>query len=75
MQAAASQPKRAEQLTQAANDMLCSLGGAVFKALNNQSLCSDWVVQEQGGQSTKTSQKAELSPVLRPSWEGLYTGG
>lgn len=77
MQAAASQPKRAEQLTQAANDMLCSLGGPVFKALNNQSLCSDWVVQEQGGSSTKSGQKAEVNyGTIRGNFDDLYfTGG
>lgn len=72
-QAAASQPKRADQLHQAANDVLCQLGGEVFKAMHNQSLCSDFVVQANGVASTTQTQRADNR--VRPSWEGLYSPG
>lgn len=71
-QAAAMQPKKAEQLHQAANDVLCSLGGDVFKALNNQSLCSEWVVEKNGGQSTKATQRTENR--ARQDMENFYGG-
>lgn len=71
-QAAAMQPAKAQQLHQAANDVLCSLGGPVFEAMHNQSLCSDFVVQKNGSSSTKATQRSEL----RNSFDDLYfTGG
>lgn len=76
-QAAAMQPKRAEQLHQAANDVLCSLGGAVYEAMKNQSLCSSYVVEKQGDTSTKGTQRSELkiqtSPA-RATFDDLYSG-
>lgn len=70
--AAAMQPAKAQQLHQAANDVLCSLGGPVFEAMHNQSLCSDFVVQKNGSSSTKATQRSEL----RNSFDDLYfTGG
>jgi hypothetical protein len=66
MQAAAMEPAHAPQLQQAANDVLCALGGPVYEALKNQGLCSANAVKQAGDDPTKVSVAEPVAAVQAP---------
>lgn len=63
-QAAAMQPAARDKLHQAADDVLCALGGPVYQALKNQGICSESAVrQQEGDKKVATAATMQVAPA------------
>jgi hypothetical protein len=65
-QAAAMQPTNAAKLHQAADDILCALGGPVYQALKNQGICSDNAVRQAEGNTQKVAVSDNVKTIYPP---------